>query len=120
MKPFVPVSLDEVLAFRRQRFESSLALVAKKGHDYNRSQQNDGDTLFNMRVSELLGIVETMEQGILTRLSDKIMRLVSLTAPGVEPQVTDEPVMATVDDVHNYVDYLALVYSKRRAAAGTP
>lgn len=110
-------TVEEVLAFRRERFDSSLALVAKKGHDYNRTQQHDGDTLFNLRVCELLGIVDTSEQGILTRLSDKLMRLISLTAhPGIEAAVTDEPVMVTVDDVHNYVDYLALMYRRRRAA----
>lgn len=115
---FEPVTVAEVLAFRRERFESSLALVAKKGHDYNRTQQHGGDTLFNLRVCELNGIVDTAERGILVRLSDKFMRLVSLTAePAIEAAVTDEPVLATVDDIHNYVDYLALLYLKRRAAA---
>ena len=116
--PYAPITVAEVRAFRQERYEASLALVEKKGHDYNRQQQNGGDTLFNLRVCELLGIVETTEAGILTRLSDKLMRLVSLTAaPGVEAAVSDEPVMATVDDVHNYVDYLALVYRKRRERA---
>lgn len=115
---FEPVTVEEVIAFRKERFESSLALVAKKGHDYNRAQQAGGDTLFNLRVCEDMGIVDTAERGILVRLSDKLMRLVSLTAEaGVVPAVTDEPVMATVDDVHNYVDYLALIHRKRKGRA---
>jgi hypothetical protein len=115
MKPYKPVTVEEVLAFRRERFDTSMALVAKKGHDYNRQQQHHGDTLFNLRVCELLGIVDTSERGIAVRLSDKFMRIVSLALePGVDPQVSDESVMVTVDDIHNYIDYLALLYRMRR------
>lgn len=120
MRPYEPVTVEQVLAFRQERYESSTALIAKKGHDYNRQQQDGGDTLFNLRVCEQLGIVQTTEQGILTRLSDKLMRLISLTAPGVEPAVTDESVLATVDDVHNYVDYLALIHHRRRNHSEIP
>lgn len=117
MKPFQSFTVEDVLAFRKERFESSLALVAQKGHDYNRQQQDGGDTLFNMRVCEALGITESTEQGILVRLSDKLMRLVSLTKdPSVSPQVKDESVMATVDDVHNYIDYLAMIHRSRKVA----
>lgn len=98
-------------------FETSLDLVRRKGADYNRDQQEAGDTLFNLRVCELLGIVDTVEQGILVRLSDKLMRLISLTKePGREAEVTNEKVRDTALDVHNYVDYLVLLYEKRRAA----
>lgn len=111
------ISLDEILEFRTARFKSSFELVAKKGHDYNRQQQIGGDTLFNLKVCELLGAVEYAEQGVLTRLTDKLMRLISLTSrPGVENAVKDESVINTVDDIHNYVDYLALMFLKRKEA----
>lgn len=112
-------TLDEVLAFKRKMFETALELVKRKGHDYNRQQQTDGNTLFNLMVCELLGIVDTAERGILVRLSDKFMRLVSLAAtPGVDPAVKDESVLDTVADFHNYVDYVAQIWLKRRALAG--
>ena len=46
---------------------------------------------------------------------DKFMRLISLTKePGREPEVVDEKVRDTARDVHNYIDYLVLLYEKRR------
>ena len=107
-------SLEEVKKFRLERFEASMALIDKKGADYNREQQQNGDTLFNLRVCELLGIVDATELGILVRLSDKFMRLISLTKPGREAAVKDESVLDTINDVHNYVDYLGLIWQQRR------
>lgn len=108
-------SLDEVIAFREKMYANSVALIKTKGHDYNRQQQLDGDTLFNLKVAEILGIVETAERGILVRLSDKFMRLISLMQPGVEAAVSDESVSDTVRDIHNYIDYALLLYVERRA-----
>jgi hypothetical protein len=109
-----PVTVDDVLAFRKIMYEKSVSLVAKKGADYNRQQQNDGDTLFNLRVASLLGVVDSPETGILVRLSDKLMRLISLTKPGQEAAVKDESVLDTIADVHNYADYLGLLWQLRR------
>ena len=109
-------SLDEVTGFKQKMFERTMALVAKKGSDYNRDQQQAGDTLFNIRVCELMGIVPTAERGILVRLSDKFMRLVSLVHPDREPANTDESVLDTISDIHNYIDYLGLLHSKRTHA----
>lgn len=106
-------SLDEVIQFRQQMFDESMSLIKQKGHDYNRTQQEGGDTLFNLRVCEILGIVPSAERGILVRLSDKFMRLISLVSPGVEASVKDESVKDTVKDIHNYVDYLLLMYLQR-------
>lgn len=111
-------SLSEVLKFRQIRFEKSYALIEKKGADYNRDQQQNGDTLFNLKVAELLGIVPSTEEGILVRLSDKFMRLISLTKPGREAAVASESVLDTIDDIHNYVDYLGLIWLQRRATLG--
>ena len=109
------ITLDEVLDERKKRYEKSTSIIIKKGADYNRKQQNSGDTLFNMRVSTLLGITDNPCQGVLVRLSDKFMRLNSLTSNPLEnPQVKDESVEDTVDDIHNYVDYLVLFYREER------
>src|SRR3990167_11014503 len=97
------ISLADVIEFKQKMHEHSVSIVAKKGYDYNREQQEQGDTLFNLRVCELLGVTETAEQGILTRLTDKLMRLISLTKPGVEPK--NESVYDTIVDIHNYIDY---------------
>lgn len=114
------VSLQEVLDFRRAMYEESTALISRKGADYNRQQQNSGDTLFNLKVAEILGIVPTTERGILVRLSDKFMRLISLMAPGVEAQVKDESVRDTVRDIHNYCDYALIIWEKRNGSFKPP
>ena len=108
-------SLEEVVKFRQEMYESSMALVTKKGQDYCRDAHETGDTLFNLRVSELLGITPSTEEGILVRLSDKFMRLISLTKPGREAMVKEESVLDTIRDIHNYTDYLGLIWSQRRA-----
>jgi hypothetical protein len=107
-------SLSEVKDFRTALFNKSMELIDKKGADYNRDQQEQGDTLFNLRVAEILGVVNSAEEGILVRLSDKLMRLISLTKPGREAAVRDESVLDTIADVHNYVDYLGLFWLQRR------
>src|SRR5947207_736526 len=71
-------SLDQTKAFRQEMFDKSFGIIEKKGADYNRHQQLGGDTLYNLRVCEILGIVSAAEIGILVRLSDKFMRLISL------------------------------------------
>lgn len=107
-------SLEEVKKYRVEMFETSMSLIDKKGADYNRDQQASGDTLFNLRVCEILGIVPSTEEGILVRLSDKLMRLISLTKPGRDAAVKDESVEDTIRDLHNYCDYLGLIWRQRR------
>lgn len=107
------ISVEEVIAYRNQIHEKAIALIQKKGHDYNRVQQNGGNTLFNVTVCELLDIAST-EQGLLTRLSDKFMRIISLGTSDILPAVTDEPLEATVQDIHNYIDYLLIIRDKKR------
>lgn len=108
-------SLESVLKFREEMYRESVDLIARKGHDYNRQQQHDGDTLFNLRVAEVLGIVPTAERGILVRLSDKFMRLISLMSADVDPAVKGESVRDTVRDIHNYADYALMIFEERRA-----
>lgn len=107
-------TVSDVKTFRTALFDKSMALIDRKGADYNRDQQEAGDTLFNLRVCEILGVVPSTEEGILVRLSDKFMRLISLTKPGREAAVKDESVLDTIADIHNYVDYLGLIWQQRR------
>lgn len=109
-------TVADVKTFRTALFDKSMALIDRKGADYNRDQQEAGDTLFNLRVCEILGVVPSTEEGILVRLSDKFMRLISLTKPGREAAVKDESVLDTIADIHNYVDYLGLIWQQRRTA----
>lgn len=107
------ISVEELLAYRKELFTKADALISKKGHDYNREQQESGDTLFNLRVCEILGIVPITERGILVRLSDKFMRLISLVQVGVAPKNQDEKIEDTVLDIINYASYLSLIWKKR-------
>lgn len=107
------VSLEELLEYRKERFEKSCSLVSKKGADYNRKQQKEGDTLFNLKICELIGIVPTAERGILVRVSDKFMRLISLVDINEVNAVKNESFEDTIDDIHNYIDYLAIIRKKR-------
>ena len=90
-------------------------LIKIKGMDYTRTQQLQGDTLFNMKVSKLLGITDTTTQGVLTRLGDKFMRLISLTKdPNAEAAVKDEKVEDTIKDAINYLVYLYVLWLEER------
>jgi len=111
-------SLAEVLAYRTRMFKASMAIVSKKGADYNRKQQANGNTLFNLEVCALLGIVPNVTTGLLVRISDKIMRLVSLASnPKEQPEVKTESVRDTIMDLHNYLDYLGILYEEVRHSA---
>lgn len=43
------ISLKEVMEEHKRLCGEALEIVETKGADYNRSQQKNGDTLFNMR-----------------------------------------------------------------------
>ena len=109
------ITLEEIQQTHIILCEDALKLVMKKGLDYNRRQQDEGDTLFNLRVSRILGVVETDEASILVRMTDKLMRLISLTAPKEipKPACNDEKVEDTVKDMINYTVYLYAVHRKR-------
>jgi hypothetical protein len=109
------ITLEQVYKTQDELFKQARNIIEKKGHDYNRSQQEKGDTLFNMRVAKLLGIVDSDTQSVLVRLSDKFMRLNSLTKdPKVSVSVKDESVRDTIVDVMNYVTYLYLFYEEEK------
>jgi len=108
-------SLKSVKSRHRELTKLAYDLIAKKGHDYNRTQQANGDTLFNIKVAKNLGIVDTSTQSVLVRISDKMMRLVSLTKdPTVRASVTQEKIEDTIIDMINYLVYLDCLYSEQK------
>jgi len=105
--------LNDVKIEHSKLCKNAYSMIEKKGADYNRKQQNDGDTLFNLTVAQRLGIVDTTCQSILVRISDKMMRLVSLTSdPTVKPEITNEKVSDTIEDMINYLVYLSCKYKE--------
>ena len=107
-------TLDDVLKIHEETCDKARSIIEKKGRDYNRGMQ-DKDTLFNISVAPLLGIVDTIPQGILVRLTDKFMRLISLTKnPQENPEVTNESVNDTIEDTINYLIYLKIKYNEAR------
>lgn len=109
------ITLKQVLEKHIKLCDESRALIEKKGHDYNRSQQKSGDTLFNLRVAKLLGIVDTNTKSVLTRFCDKVMRLISLTSePNIDASVKDESIEDTIKDIINYAVYIDLFYEEMK------
>ena len=108
-------TLKKVLKEHNRLCKNAYNMVERKGADYNRKQQKDGDTLYNLSVAKQLDIVDTVTKSILVRISDKMMRLVSLTGdPKVNPEVIDEKVSDTIEDTINYLVYLYCKYQEER------
>ena len=106
-------SLDRVIKVHQELCDEAREIISKKGHDYNRERQTTGDTLYNITVCKELGIVDSVTQGLLVRLSDKMMRLISLTKdPSVKNQVKDESVRDTIKDTINYLTYLYIKWDE--------
>ena len=117
------MTLEFVKQFREEMHRKSMEIIEKKGNDYNHTQQHQGDTLFNLRVAALLGVIDTPSQGVLVRLCDKMMRLASLMTPGVEAEIKVESIQDTIADVHNYIDYAYLLFmeeQQKRQPEGRP
>jgi len=108
-------TLKKVLFEHKRLCKNAYNMVEKKGADYNRKQQLSGDTLYNLSVAKQLDIVDTVTKSILVRLSDKMMRLISLTGdPKVHVEVKDEKVSDTIEDTINYLVYLYCKYQEER------
>jgi len=100
------------MKLREEIWRESTSLVEKKGHDYNKIQQNAGDTLFNLRVPHLLGIVSSPTKTCLTHISEKLMRLCSLDDE--DPKVKGESIKDTVEDLINYTTYFYAFHEEKK------
>jgi hypothetical protein len=108
------ISKQNLIKMRRRLNKKADRLLLAKGNDYNATQQAAGDTLFNLRVCAMLGITPSPVDGVLARMSDKLMRLVSLTRPGTRQKVQDESIEDTIVDLRNYADYLLAFVKEER------
>lgn len=108
-------TVSDVMQIQNELVAKAQALISIKGACYNGVQQEAGDTLFNMRVSTILGVTANPVDGILVRLSDKLMRIVSLTRPGAVNLVTDESLEDTLVDAINYLTYVKVFRDEAKA-----
>ena len=108
------ISVHELLKLQEKLFNKASSLVAKKGHDYNRKQQLSGDTLFNLRIAAILGVVDRSTQSVLIRMIEKVMRLASLENPEVSAKVDDEKIEDMVADLINYTTYFYAFWKEQK------
>lgn len=100
---------DELLQFFDRTTAAMRATMVKKNADYT-----DGaaaDPFANFTRVEALGIATTV-QGFLTRMTDKLMRINSLSKKGGIGAVADESMTDTVLDLANYSILLAAYLSE--------
>ena len=108
-------SIEPVLEEHKKICKAAYSVVRQKGMDYARQSHKDGDTLANITNSQSWGITDTVCQGLLVRLADKFSRLISLTKdPTASPEVQDEKVEDTIEDMINYLVYLKIKYQEER------
>jgi hypothetical protein len=87
----------EYMAYHKEECEKMMAITLAKNSDYC----GEGDDPFkNFRQVEFLGVC-SVEQGFMTRMSDKMSRIASYIQKG-ELQVKDESVTDTLRDLSNY------------------
>lgn len=97
-------SPDKMLTFAalfpvlEANFNKGLSLIKEKNQDYATPQ----DFFKNFRGVELIGL--TVEQGILTRMMDKVARTANLL--NHPPAVADESIEDTALDLMNYAAIL--------------
>ena len=106
---------DEYLAFFKETLDKMMATTIKKNHDYT---GGSADPFFNFTRVEALGICGT-EQGILTRMMDKMCRLTTFANKGVL-LVKDESVEDTAQDLAVYsIMLMGYIRTKRLAQKTT-
>lgn len=101
----------ELLIFAEQFFGGSIELMKKKNHDYTGGSE---DPFANFTVVEKLHI--TAEQGFITRMSDKLMRISTFVHKGTL-QVSDESIKDTLRDLANYSMLLAAYIESKKLKA---
>jgi hypothetical protein len=92
---------EEFFKFQEEFYSMCMAITRKKNHDYT---SDSGDPFANFKAIETLGI--STEQGFLTRMMDKMMRLGTYVSKA-ELQVSDESVLDTLNDLANYCSLMA-------------
>lgn len=93
----------EYLKFHKDFAAEMIEITGRKNADY--AGHSDDDPFANFRIVEKLGIA-TVEQGFLTRMTDKLSRIITFSQKG-ELLVKDESVTDTLIDLANYSALLA-------------
>lgn len=92
------MNTSEYLKFHESECKKLVEITKKKNHDY--CAGSTSDPFKNFRACEELGIC-SVEQGFLTRMTDKMARINSFVKQG-SLQVKDESVLDTLRDLANY------------------
>lgn len=103
---------QELFRLHRQLSKQALELMKKKNHDY--AGKRGHTPLGNLGLCEAMEVC-SIEQGILIRMSDKLMRLAKFCESG-ELKVA-ESVDDTIVDTINYAILLAFAAKERNAKA---
>ena len=88
----------EFLEFHKNCCTEMHTITAQKNADYSADSENDA--FGNFRMVQYLGAA-TVEQGFITRMTDKLARIASFCKKG-ELQVKNESVTDTLLDLANY------------------
>lgn len=103
------ITPEEYLKQFKQITKKMCEITKAKNSDYT---ADCGDAFANFKVVEKLGVC-SLEVGMITRISDKLARLVGLTK-GKEIQVKDEKYEDTLLDMANYSILLAIYLKNKR------
>lgn len=99
----------EYLEFHKKATDKMFEITSKKNHDYTGGSD---DPFFNFSRVEALGIAST-EQGFLTRMTDKVSRLITFSQKGFL-KVSDESAEDTLFDLANYCLLMAAYIKSKR------
>ena len=106
---------DQFLPAVERVFDQCKALMVRKNSDYS----SRDDAFGNIRLCEALGLCRA-EIGLLTRISDKLGRIIQLLGSQRSPKVA-ESIQDTILDAINYLAmlYVWLVWREAKKKKGT-
>jgi hypothetical protein len=91
----------QLMKYHRNFCDNAHRLMGRKNADYATGGDIREDAFRNFRESQRVTNIP-VEIGILIRMSDKLSRLGKLLGSGYEPQVKDENIQDTLEDIVNY------------------
>jgi len=97
LKPVMGMNRRQFTEAHKAFCESIIEITTRKNHDYTGA---DSDPFANFKNVQVLGIC-TVEQGFLTRMTDKMSRLAGFCKNGVL-KVANESIIDTLKDLANY------------------
>lgn len=104
----------ELLTFYKDTCYVCFTLLDKKNKDYS---NRDDNALRNFHACEQLGVPAA--QGVLVRMSDKLMRISNLLKKG-EAEIKTESIEDTIHDIINYCVILKAIHRESVAKEEVP